>query len=94
MKISHLDINDDSKFIVLYLVCERFKKWKKDNVSSIIDTLRKVYKLHRDFRKWNLLRDQDGSVRIADWGFAVNVNETTTFAGSLCGVSAFERFSK
>src|SRR5437763_4933101 len=39
--------------------------------------------IHRDFQKWNLLRDQDGNVHIADWGFAVNVNETTTFAGSL-----------
>ena len=87
MEMYHLDTNDDGpKFIVLSPLCKRFKTWKKDDISSIIDTLRKVHELgfiHRDFRKWNLLRDQDENIRIVDWGFAVEVNQSALFAGSL-----------
>ncbi|CAG8614442.1 1061_t:CDS:2 [Funneliformis caledonium] len=87
MELSHLDTNDDGpKFIVLSPLCKRFKTWRKEDISPIIDTLRKVHELgfiHRDFRKWNLLRDQDENIRIVDWGFSVEVNKPVLFAGSL-----------
>ncbi|RGB26574.1 kinase-like domain-containing protein [Rhizophagus diaphanus] len=87
MEMAHLDTNDDGpKFIVLSPLCKRFKTWRKEDISPIINTLRKVHELgfiHRDFRKWNLLRDQDENIRIADWGFAVKVNQSVLFAGSL-----------
>ncbi|CAH1763723.1 946_t:CDS:2, partial [Entrophospora sp. SA101] len=80
--------SDDSDpiFVVLFPLCRQYKNWRKEDIPPIIDTLKKVHDMgiiHRDFRKWNLLRDQDGNVCIADWGFAVDVNESTTFAGSL-----------
>ncbi|GBB89726.1 hypothetical protein RclHR1_16500001 [Rhizophagus clarus] len=87
LEISHLDTDDyGPKFIVLSPLCERFKTWRKEDVSPIINTLKKVHELgfiHRDFRKWNLLRDQDGNIRIVDWGFAVEINQPVSFAGSL-----------
>ncbi|CAI2171026.1 17418_t:CDS:2 [Funneliformis geosporum] len=65
-----------STFIVLSPLCKQFRNWRKEDIQHIIGTLKKVHDMniiHRDFRKWNLLRDQDGNVRIADWGFAVKL---------------------
>ena len=43
-------------------------------------TLHELGFIHHDFRKWNLLKDQD---QIVDWGFAVEVNQSVLFSGSL-----------
>jgi hypothetical protein len=87
LEVSHLDTDDyEPNFIILSPLCEKFKAWRKDDVSPIIDTLKKVHELgfiHRDFWKWNLLRDQDGNIWIVDWGFAVEINQPAPFAGSL-----------
>ncbi|CAI2182901.1 7503_t:CDS:1, partial [Funneliformis geosporum] len=89
--IFHFDEDSNSgdkspTFIVLSPLCKQFRNWRKEDIPHIIGTLKKVHDMniiHRDFRKWNLLRDQDGNVRIADWGFAVKANQSTAFAGSL-----------
>src|SRR6266542_2927376 len=76
METSHFDTNNGPNFIVLSPLCERFRKWKKD-------TQFRDNTVHRDLRKWNLLRDRDGNIHIADWGFVVEKYKLTFFAGSL-----------
>jgi len=53
----------------------------------IVDTLQIVHKqtgiIHRDLRKYNLLRDDAGNIIISDWGFSVKNKEKANFAGAL-----------
>lgn len=53
MEMGHLDTNDDGpRFIVLSPLCKQFKTWRKEDISPIIETLRKVHELgfmHHDF---------------------------------------------
>ncbi|CAB4430006.1 unnamed protein product [Rhizophagus irregularis] len=66
MEMAHLDTNDGGpRFIVLSPLCKQFKTWRKEDISLIIETLRKVHELgfmHHNFQKWNLLRDQDENI--------------------------------
>src|SRR6266498_4704807 len=70
------------KLVRELVICE------KKNVKDIINTLKKVHSfsyIHRDLRKYNLIRDQCENIVIIDWGFSIKLEENHdfTFAGAL-----------
>ena len=74
--------------LVISQVGERIDNLRKEDIKDIISTLQKVHLLnyvHRDLRKYNLIRDQSGNIVIIDWGFSIKLveNDDFTFAGAL-----------
>ncbi|PKC04591.1 kinase-like protein [Rhizophagus irregularis] len=74
--------------LVISQVCERIGNLRKKDIKDIISTLEKVHSLnyvHRDLRKYNLVRDQLGNIVIIDWGYSIKLegNHNFAFAGAL-----------
>ncbi len=74
--------------LVISQVGERIGNLRKKDIKDIISTLEKVHSLnyvHRDLRKYNLVRDQLGNIVIIDWGYSIKLegNHNFAFAGAL-----------
>lgn len=72
---------------VMEPVCDKIDYYEKNNLDRIIDTLQQAHSkgiLHRDLRKCNILKDRDSrTIRVVDWGYAVDVHTSQPFAGGL-----------
>jgi thiamine kinase-like enzyme len=79
---------DSEDALVMAQVGERIINLRKKDIKDIINTLKEVHSLHyvhRDLRKYNLIRDQCGNIIIIDWGYSIKLegNNDFTFAGAL-----------
>ncbi|CAB4399464.1 unnamed protein product [Rhizophagus irregularis] len=73
--------------LVMTPLCTKVKNLRKEDIERIIETLKVVHSqyhiVHRDLRKYNFLRDDNGNILIADWGYSVIEGDNMPFAGAL-----------
>jgi predicted Ser/Thr protein kinase len=73
--------------LVMSPVCTKVNSLTKDDIRNIIKTLKEVHSqfhiIHRDLRKFNFLRDDNGNILLADWGYSIFDYEQAEFAGAL-----------
>jgi len=72
---------------VMEPVCDKIDYFERNDLDRIIDTLQQAHSkgiLHRDLRKCNILKDRDSrTIRVVDWGYAVDARTSHPFAGGL-----------
>lgn len=73
--------------LVMTPLCMKVKNLRKEDIERIIETLKVVHSqyhiIHRDLRKYNFLRDNNGNILIANWGYSVMEGDNMPFAGAL-----------
>lgn len=91
MFIEYMDKGQLTKFIKIFSkkIPERIIGYILKKVLKGLVSIHKRYQIHRDIKSDNILLDKEGHIKIADFGFALQLTAEKLYAKGLVGTTAW-----